>query len=425
MKPSLVALGLATILSSCAASTSVVKEDSPTELTETASAVEPDLEGARANSCRKDLFDRVVEFGGAIKEEVAAGQLKLRLSPLPEEVEHLNATYMPSTEAGSPVITIECQPKFEKCFTGAFEHEVGHHIYKSLTEEQRAKIDAAVAHRLNEPDAQAFREKIARLDHRSQELSKLLAEAVTPLAECQRLRKCLSFGERFLSKLGQEGISYPPELAEKLKVKAEIYSSYMPTCTPENLRQAQDNFSQVEKQVESLIAAQIKQIYHQNQNLPAEASSSNGRIAFSLEPVSEERLGDFDRQGWEYMALITSYLDQRLGELTEVCREGEVLSQLTEKAMILDTSYTFLSLGLGVSSFQLTLSSHDSRAEEQFAAVVDSLADGYIGPIVTAPMKVQLDEPLLQELEQVEYKGQQVLASLVEKYRLKLEEGSK
>lgn len=416
---------LLTLLSGCAVSSSV-KEDSPIELTETASAIKPDLEKSRADAYWKDLSDRVGKFGGAIKEEAASGQLKLELSPLSEQVEHLNATYKPSIEEDSAEITIQCQPEYQECFTDAVEHELGHHLYAGLSEEQRIKIDAAVARRLNEPDAQAFQEETAQIELRYMKLSEILRKIAKPVAECKILRDDLTFGKAVLEELDEGGIILSLEQVELLRKKAERYAAYMPSCTPENLKQAQADLSQVEEAMKILVT-QIKQIYHQKISLSPEQLPDFTITTFPLEPIAQEKFKEFYGAGNEYVGAIKSVVATKASN-TMVAR-----GSATEKALTRAIFKTAISManrgsplmGLMLGQLQLMLGGHDSQTEEQFSAVVDSLADSYWGPIVTAPMKVQLDEPLLLELEQLEYKGQQVLAPLVEEYRLKPKEEPK
>ncbi len=51
------------------------------------------------------------------------------------------------------------------------------------------------------------------------------------------------------------------------------------------------------------------------------------------------------------------------------------------------------------------------------AGAVDSLYRLYDGPIVTGPLLFKLDEPILDSLEGIEYKGERIFAPQVGRYR--------
>ena len=124
------------------------------------------------------------------------------------------------------------------------------------------------------------------------------------------------------------------------------------------------------------------------------------------------------------MDLLSSMVDNITSQNNEEI--SPALAERIDRALV---SYVDLLIIYGNISSGLALGAqttfnlyHDSQMEEQFAAVIDSLVDGYRGPITTAPMRLRLNEPVLQNLEQLEYKRQKILAPLVERYRQQLRE---
>jgi hypothetical protein len=164
--------------------------------------------------------------------------------------------------------------------------------------------------------------------------------------------------------------------------------------------------------------------YHQgkvdaNQECPATETQNN--------PLRTK--DGFDKKRWgqakaNYQRIIDQLFASLLDHYSRLDHEGRLDSKwegavapvMIEK-MLQDISsgsssieqYTML---MGTASL-----SHDIFDEEQFCAAVDSLYDGYQGPVRTAPMKFGLPEPLLDALAGVEYKGQKIFAPQVKRYK--------
>ena len=417
MKKMLIFSALSILICQCASTTKSIAGNT---------SIQPhqqDSEKANANHFRKDLSRRIAKFGKEIKREVDSGELQLKIDPLSEMVEHLNATYLPSIRTESAEITIQCQPGYKECFTDAFEHEVGHHIYHSLTDEQKEKIFEAINHRLNQPDAKAFQDEIAQIESRYVKLHEILRNNITPINECNLLTSDLAFGEALQKKLSKAGVVFSPEKIEQIHEKEKQYRNSLPGCTAEKLRQAQAELSQIKAAIDILFA-QIRQIYHQKVSITdKELPDPIVNAAFSsLKQIDPKGLREFHQAGEEYFQVIESIAMTAMTKerSAEESAAGEAAMEAVTKIVLYSINRDSSLIDSIINSFQLASGGHDSGTGEQFAAAVDSLADGYTGPIVTAPMKMRLDEPLLQALEQLEYKGQHVLAPLVMEYRQKL-----
>ncbi|MBI4980754.1 hypothetical protein HZC30_04335 [Candidatus Woesearchaeota archaeon] len=385
----------------------------------TPAQTQPDEEQVRVNAYWEDIDKRAATFGSAIMQDITDGRIKIKLESLPKEVEHLNATYQPKSAQNGAKITLQCQPLHNKCFTDALEHEIGHHLYQSLSEAQRANVDQAINRRLQEPDAQDFQEEIAQIDKRYAKLAGILSQQVIPIAQCSKLLKDLSLGENALEELKAAGIEYSPALAADLKATGAKYSSYMPDCTLENLSTAQNGISSIQKKVE-ILTQQVDKIYHHKTNSSPElpeveiTTTSIQPIAHGLDFLKAERayFNTLDALIEERMNSGTIMEDSEAYQAIVNLSTGIVLYQVYQGTSMLSTRFSELNYSIG---------GHDSRQEEQFSAVIDSLVDGYSGSITTGPMKLPLDEPLLQALEPLEYNGEKVLAPLVERYRKQLQ----
>ena len=410
--------GLAAVLVGCAAHNMNIRNTPETH--PIPAQIQLDEEQVRVNVYGKDIAERAVAFGPAVMQDITSGRLKIKLGSLPKETEHLNATYRQASAQNSAEITLQCQPNNRECFTDALEHEIGHHLYNSLSEAQRIDINVAIIKRLQQPDAKDFQKEIAQIDQRYEKLAKIINQQVIPIAHCFKLQEDLGWGEKAVKDLTKAGISYSPSLAAELKATGAKYSFYMPDCTPEKLSKAQSEIPPMQENLEILVQ-QISAIYHHKTDFSPELPEVDITVT-SIPPAAQAL--DFFKAKKAYSNALNALIDERINSSTimDDSEAYQVIIKLSKEILMYQIHQTIDNMGSMIFSvLKYPIGGHDSELEEQFAAVIDSLVDSYNGPITTNPMKLRLDEPLLQALEPLEYKGEKNLASLVEQYRQKLQ----
>lgn len=418
--------GLAALVLASGCAVSHLRKEVP-EITspavQTQISVSQDEEQVRIDAFQKDIEERVAQFGPTLEQDFLSGRLRVGLESLPQEVESLNASYSDLEDRDHAKISLQCQPQHQKCYTDALEHEIGHHIYRGLSPAQKKEIGQAIKKRLQEKDAQAFQEETTQIDQCYGQLAKIISQQVVPVKECKTFLDNLSFGVRIIKKLDAAGIEFAPTLVADFKAKGAKYISYMPDCTSENLRQAQGKLSSIKDKIIQ-VGIRIEDLYHHKTSSSSELPKVD-LTAFPLQPI--EDTSSYRHAESDFFNALEAIIDERIrsNQIAPESEAGQKLMDLYFKLQMYQTLQGTSSTGMNILEMQSYMGGHDSQREEQFAAVIDSLVDGYRGPVSTGPMKLSLDEPLLQVLEKLEYQGETILASPVEKYRTKLEEEKK
>lgn len=397
-----------TAVAGCNVSEIAVKPDTP-------GIVQPTIEEENRLKALADLDRRAEAFSPVITEEIQESKLVVRLETTINPL--LTCSYLPSENK----VIIRCAPNYDQCQTDSLEHELGHHIYRSLSTETKEKLAKAIDARLQMPDAESFRQLQTKME-KTAEIFSQVGKQIQGLSLCKEFLALTKYDREFSAILQELGVDIN---SDAVKATREAYQNFFPHCTKEN-------YTLAAKIVDTSVKAgecakeQAKIIYHQtSKTLPTCPT-----IELRDNPLNRGEQFDIPRYKQikeEYISLLSLMIDNIASRNNE--ETPSALAERIEGALL---SYLDLIMVYGQISSELASGAqttfnlyHDSQMEEQFSAVIDSLVDGYIGPITTAPMKLRLDEPLLQALEPGEYKGQKILAPLVEKYRQRLQEEEK
>ncbi|MBS3118094.1 hypothetical protein J4417_00235 [Candidatus Woesearchaeota archaeon] len=400
--PKIISSLIVTAVAGCNLSEVAVKPDTP-------KIVQPTIEEENRLKAQADLERRAEDFSPVIAEEIEQSELTVELETTNSI---LTCSYLPNK------IIIRCTLDYTRCQTDSLEHELGHHIYPSLSKESKEKLAEAIDERLQMPDAESFRQLQIKME-KTAEIFSQVGEQIHDLSLCKEFLALDKYDREFTAILQELGVDFN---SDAVKATRDAYKKMFPNCTKEK-------YTAAAKIVKTSVDAgecakeEAKIIYHQSSKI----SPACPKVEPIDNPLARGKLFDLTRYQQtkkEYMDLLSSMVDNITSQNNEEI--SPALAERIDRALV---SYVDLLIIYGNISSGLALGAqttfnlyHDSQMEEQFAAVIDSLVDGYRGPITTAPMRLRLNEPVLQNLEQLEYKRQKILAPLVERYRQQLRE---
>lgn len=393
---------IVTAVAGCNVSEVAVKPDTP-------KIVQPIMKEENRLKALADIERRAEAFSPVIAEEINQSELTVELETTNSL---LTCSYLPNK------VIIRCTPDYSQCQTDSLEHELGHHIYPHLSNEVKERLARAIDERLQMPDAEIFRQVQIQME-KTADIFSQVGERIQDLSLCKEFLALDKYDREFTAILQELGVDFNSNAVKAIR---DAYKKMFPNCTKENYTVAV-KIVKIDVDAGECAKEEAKIIYHQSSKI----SPTCPKVEPTDHPLARGKQFDilhYQQTKKEYMDLLSSMVDNITSQNNE--ETPPALAERIDRALV---SYVDLLMVSGNISSGLALGAqttfnlyHDSQMEEQFAAVIDSLANGYMGSITTAPMKLRLDEPLLQALEPLEYKGEKVLAPLVERYRQRLQE---
>ena len=376
---------------------------------------------------QQDVETKIKDFSPNVWKEYKQGKLKAGFKVVKSD--HLNATYNPNSKP--PEMTFWCSPKYNKCLTSATEHELGHHLEKSLTTEAKKQLHDSLTQRFKQPDAKEFNKVLRLLTEQKQKAITVLQNAVTPLRTCERIQNNLRYLkymdtqfrlsatarnmpqtlEHYKKRTDIElapgvtvadrvvGYTFDPKLLEKYAAAEEAYRQTMPSCTQSNLEKGYKMLPGLQGKLKQLEKNSVA-VYHGTEKFkkvdipgfPIKAPSDSHTAKFEECHSAQKELGKAVLEfGKRFHPKTHSHRRKRYQKMRGFFALNQISSSFEYSGDAVSNLATVASL---------SRPDHDARGEEQFAAAIDSVVHGYSGPIQIAPLRFRVDPRTLSLMEQ-------------------------
>jgi hypothetical protein len=350
----------------------------------------------------QEFVDRIDSFSSVLGDEVRAGLLgtDFVLSFLS------GAIYR---HGDVPEIGIPCEWRAfgeRVCDWEALPHELGHHVYAGLSEDDKQRVGVVLEERLALPDAGLYQSQMVVSDSYLGLLKHLTQSFMIPLDKCIDFQSDISTLEDAQDILREIG-GHDDLIDEVEELKQEYVPSF-PTCTKENRDYM---FRQLDSH--ELVSLGLVDL-HNYMYLNSLPGSAIPEYEFSF-PVKDQELMSVD---------VFSPINQRLARVFEGARDDSSLDDVLRRRA---GANVIIVKGLAKPRTRMVLSEailvydhHDASPSELFAAAVHSLYVGYDEGLQVSPMYFTLTPELVTVMEGLDYKGEKIFEGMADKYRVEV-----